>query len=48
MHLLSENQIKESKVYSWVFPVGSFAVDTLGLLIPVFKNSFTELQQYFK
>ncbi len=48
MHLFSENQIQESKVYSWVLPVGSFAVDTLGLLIPVFKNSFAELQQYFK
>jgi membrane protein required for colicin V production len=45
--ILSPDVIDNSKTYSYISPWGIKAMDNLGKIIPVFKNMFTELEDFF-
>lgn len=47
LQLLREEAIKASRTYSFVQPWGPKVMDNFGKLIPVFKDMFTELGDYF-
>lgn len=47
LQLLREEAIKASQTYSFVQPWGPKVMDNFGKLIPVFKDMFTELGDYF-
>lgn len=48
MKLLKPETIQKSVTYSFVQPWGPKAIDTLGSVIPIFKNIFSELQEFFE
>lgn len=48
LHLLNADTITNSKVYSTVRPVGPFVINSIGTVLPFFKNMFLELQQFFE
>lgn len=45
--IISENAFKASNFYLYIEPLGPAVMNSLGNLFPVFKNMFTELQEYF-
>jgi membrane protein required for colicin V production len=47
LQVLTSATIQESKCYSWVKPVAPFFMNTIGTVLPVFKNMFSELEQFF-
>lgn len=47
LQLLQPEAIKSSQTYSFVQPWGPKVMDNFGKLIPVFKDMFTELGDYF-
>ncbi len=47
MKLIPPEMIKQSVTYSFVQPLGPRVIDNLGSVIPVFKNMFGELQDFF-
>lgn len=47
MKLLNENTIAQSVVYPPIQPWGPWVMDGLGKLIPIFKDMFTELEDFF-
>jgi membrane protein required for colicin V production len=44
---LSDETIAASKVYPFVKPLGPFIINSLGSIIPLFKDMFTRLQDFF-
>ena len=48
MKWLGEDSVAGSKVYPWVEPVGPWVIDGLGKVIPVFKDLFVDLQEFFE
>ena len=40
--------IAESKVYPYVQPIGPWVINGLGEVVPMFKNLFKDLQQFFE
>lgn len=47
MQWLQPNTIKESATYSFVQPWGPKVIDSLGAIIPIFKDMFEKLQAFF-
>ncbi len=47
VNLIGEHTIKNSVTYEWVQPWGPRAINALGALVPLFKDMFTELEQFF-
>ncbi len=47
LKLLSENAIAQSVTYSKIQPLGPMVINTLGRLVPWFKDMFTELEGFF-
>jgi membrane protein required for colicin V production len=47
MKLLQPETINKSVIYSFVQPLGPKVINGLGSIIPVFKNMFGELEQFF-
>ena len=45
--ILSPETVEASRTYSFIRPWGPKAIDGLGVVIPVFKNMFTELEDFF-
>lgn len=47
MHLLKPETIEQSSCYHFIEPWGPYAINGIGKLVPVFKNLFEQLQQFF-
>ncbi|HEX5669643.1 MAG TPA: CvpA family protein [Chitinophagaceae bacterium] len=47
MHI-SDTTKEESKVYAYIEPWGEWTMQTLGRVIPVFKDVFTDMQDFFQ
>jgi membrane protein required for colicin V production len=47
IHLLKQQTINESKVYSFVEPFGPKIVNGFAVVIPFFKDMFTHLETFF-
>ena len=47
LFLIQPTTIHDSKMYSYVAPWGPKVIDNLGKIIPVFKDMFTQLQNFF-
>lgn len=47
MDIIKEDTIQQSATYSFVQPWGPKAINGFGAIIPVFKNMFTELENFF-
>jgi membrane protein required for colicin V production len=48
LHVFTEQTIAESKTYIYIQPWGARVIDSLGTIIPLFKNVFAELQTFFE
>jgi membrane protein required for colicin V production len=48
MNIIKEETISASKTYSLIEPFGPKAIDALGSIIPVFKNIFQQLSDFFE
>lgn len=47
VHLLTTATIVSSGTYNFIQPWGPRAIDSLGVVLPFFKNMFHELEQFF-
>jgi membrane protein required for colicin V production len=47
LHFLSDDAIGASKVYPYLQPLGPVIINALGSVIPVFKDLFGQLQDFF-
>jgi membrane protein required for colicin V production len=47
MGVIKEAAIQSSITYNVIEPIGPHAVDMIGAIIPVFKNMFQQLQDFF-
>jgi membrane protein required for colicin V production len=47
MHFISQDTIDKSVIYPFVEPWGPAVLDTLGSIIPWFKDMFKELEEFF-
>ena len=45
--LFSESTLQQSVTWSWIQPLGPWVINGFGKLIPVFKDMFTELSNFF-
>ena len=48
LHLITESTKAASKTYSYIAPWGPKVLDTIGQVIPVFKDMFTSLGDHFE
>lgn len=48
LHVFTEQTIEESTTYVYIQPWGPRVIDSLGTIIPLFKNVFAELQSFFE
>jgi membrane protein required for colicin V production len=46
-HVLSANAISSSKTYNFIEPYGPYIINKIADLIPVFKNMFSQLENFF-
>ena len=47
LHLIKNETITASSCYSFIKPLGPGIIDKLGILIPFFKDMFSQLQHFF-
>jgi membrane protein required for colicin V production len=47
LFLIQPATIQDSKIYPYVAPWGPKVIDNLGNIIPIFKDMFTQLQDFF-
>lgn len=47
LRILSTATVEASKIYPYIQPLGPWVMDSLGNIIPVFKNMFGQLQDFF-
>lgn len=47
LNLLQPATKERSLTYSYVSPIGPKAINTLGRIIPIFRDMFTDLQEFF-
>jgi membrane protein required for colicin V production len=47
LQLINENTIAQSVTWPWLQPMGPWVIDGLGNWVPVFKDMFTELKDFF-
>ena len=45
---ISDSIKEESKVYAYIEPWGEWTMRTLGRVIPVFKDVFADMQDFFQ
>lgn len=48
LKLLSAETITASQVFPYIQPLGPMVMDSLGKVIPVFKDMFAQLQEFFE
>lgn len=48
LHVFTQQTIQESKTYAYIQPWGPRVIDSIGTIIPIFKNVFAELQFFFE
>lgn len=48
MKLFAAETIAESRTYSFIQPLGPTVIDTIGSVIPIFSNMFTQLETFFE
>lgn len=48
LNIFKEETITESVIFPWIAPLGPWIIDSLGDIIPFFRNMFTELQHFFE
>lgn len=46
--LITKKTVNESVTYQYIEPWGPWVLNSIGGFVPVFKNMFTELQQFFE
>lgn len=44
---ISAENVASSKTYSFIQPWGPFAIDAVGYIVPIFKNLFQQLSNFF-
>ncbi len=47
MHLINEKTLADSKFYGFIAPWGPKIIDLLGSVLPLFKDLFIQLQEFF-
>ena len=47
LFLIKPATVHDSKIYTYVAPWGPKVIDNLGKIIPIFKDMFTRLQEFF-
>jgi len=47
LHLIKDETIQASRSYSLIKPLGPGVIDRLGIIIPFFKDMFSQLQHFF-
>ncbi len=47
LHLFSADTFASSKAYPYLKPLGPYVINSLGAVIPWFKNMFAQLQDFF-
>lgn len=47
LHLLPETTVAGSATFGFIEHFGKRAIDTIGILIPAFRNMFEQLEQFF-
>jgi membrane protein required for colicin V production len=47
VELIRPSTISKSATYDYISPVGPKAINAFGTMVPVFKNMFIELQEFF-
>lgn len=47
LHFFSEEAVAASLTYPYLQPLGPAVINALGTIIPLFKNMFTQLQDFF-
>ena len=47
LHFIKTETIKASQCYSFIQPLGPAVIDKLGSIIPVFKDMFSRLEEFF-
>jgi membrane protein required for colicin V production len=47
MGFIREDTIRSSSTYGLIEPWGPIVIDFLGNIIPVFKNMFNDLEEFF-
>lgn len=47
IHLINTNTLAASQTYPFIKPLGPVAIDGFGKIIPVFKDMFTQLEDFF-
>ncbi len=48
LKIISTETVEASKVYIYIQPLGPWLIDSLGKIIPAFKNIFAELEAFFE
>ena len=48
IHLINTETAQASVTYNYIQPLGAKVVEGLGYIIPLFKNMFLELEQFFE
>jgi len=47
LFLIQPATIQDSKLYPYIAPWGPKVMDSLGRIVPIFKDMFTQLQDFF-
>jgi membrane protein required for colicin V production len=48
LHIIKEQTLAASQVYPYLQPLGPKIIDTIGAIIPIFKNMFSSLENFFE
>jgi membrane protein required for colicin V production len=48
LKLITEEARTTSVAYTYIAPVGPKVIEMIGVVIPIFSNMFSELQQFFE
>jgi membrane protein required for colicin V production len=47
LNIITPTIIKDSKVYSFIEPIGQKVINSIGTVIPIFKDLFSQLESFF-
>ncbi len=47
LSIFTTNTLQSSKCYAYIIPMGPRTMDGIGKIVPLFKNLFTDLQNFF-
>lgn len=48
MHIINASLIENSQCYSKLYPLAPTIIDAIGQVIPLFKGTFTQLQEFYQ